>query len=299
MIVKSKFELLRGVDNILNLSSSEIKRVEIENGPRKLFVVLELMKNRISHYTKNKVFKLISGLESRKQIQVVILPSYNLPVSYNVPTKGIIINLSAFGVDDIMSTKPGPIDLYAALIYGMTFSNLVTGKIKVDVRYSVVISNFLHSVFMRAFGKEYGLLGSFTSEIPKLKFLTNVYVLSSFFGITGMTGFKRASAASDFNYREYEEQLIRYNFMSIDDFIKSLSDLKVFPNINKHLFTAKIYNKYTLNFIPGLEDLSRFISIITTAEMRGTTVVPAYIYKYDERSFNNIIEISKVLFKRI
>ena len=158
---------------------------------------------------------------------------------------------------------------------------------------------FFFSLFMRAFAKQYGLLGSFTSEIPKLKFLTNLYVLTSFFGVSGTEGLKRAAAASSFDYRPYEEKLKSYNFMNINDFIKALSDMGVYPNINRHLFTAKIYNKYTLNFIPALEDLSRFIATLTASEIKGTRVVPAYIYKYDERSFNNIIEISKVLFKRI
>lgn len=299
MIIKRNFDLLKGVENILNISSAEINRIQIENGPRKIFVVLELMKTRISHYTKDKMFKLIEGLESRKQLNVVNLPSYNLHVSYNTPNKGMIINLSAFEVDDITATKPGPIDLYATMVYAITFSTLVSGKMKIDVRYSTPIANFLHSLFMRAFAKQYGLLGSFTSEIPKLKFLTNLYVLSSFFGIKDLPAFKRASAASSFDYRPYQEKLKSYNFMNINNFIQALSDMGVFPNINKHLFTAKIYNKYTLNFIPALEDLSRFIATLTAAEIRGTRIVPAYIYKYDERSFNNIIEISKVLFKRL
>ena len=298
MIVKKEFNLLRGVDNILHLPASTIKRIEIERGPRLIFVVLDLMKTRINHYTKKKVLTLISGLKARKQVQVVNLPSYNLHISYNVPTKGMIINLSAFGVTDISATKPGPIDLYASLVYGITFSSLVSGEVKINVKYAEVISSFLHSLLMRAFAKEYGLLGSFTSQIPKLQFLTIVYVLASFFGVTGITAYKRASSDTTFDYREVVDKLKRYDFSNINDFILALSDLEVFPNINKHVFTAKIMNKYTANFLPALEDLSRFIATLTAAEIKGTTIVPAYIYKYDERSYNNIIEISKSIFKR-
>ncbi len=298
MIVKEKFDLLKGVDNIINIPSTRIKSLEIENGPRKLFVVLELMKNRISHYTKDEIFKLITSIEARKKIHVVVYPTYSLSVSYNKPTSGQVINLSPFGVDDILTTKPGPQNLYALLVYSIIFSDLVSGKFKVSNKYSTPITNYFVSILLRLFGKEYGLLGSFSSEIPKLKFLVNAYVLGSFFGMTGTPGYKRAAAASAFDYRPIQDKLKRYDFKNINDFILSLSELGVMPNLNRHNFTARVLRQFGFSFLPALEDLSRFIATIATSDIKGSNVISTYLYKYNERDFNKIIEISKALFKR-
>jgi len=53
-----------------------------------------------------------------------------------------------------------------------------------------------------------------------------------------------------------------------------------------------------LNFMPAMEDMSRFISILTTSDVRGSNIVPAWISKYNERAYQNILEISKNIFKR-
>jgi hypothetical protein len=298
MIVKEKFDLLKGVDNILNIPSTRIKSLEIEKGPRKLFVVLELIKKRISHYTKDEIFKLITGIEARKKIHVVVYPTYSLSVSYNKPTSGQVINLSSFGVDDILSTKPGPQNLYAILVYSIIFSDLVSGKYKISNKYSTPITNYFVSILLRLFGKEYGLLGSFSSEIPKLKFLTNTYVLGSFFGITGEPGYKRAAAASAFDYRSIKDKLKKYDFKNINDFILSLSELGVMPNLNRHNFTARVLRQFGFSFLPALEDLSRFIATMATSEIKGSNVISTYLHKYNDRDFNKILEISKALFKR-
>jgi len=298
MIVKEKFDLLKGVDNILNLPSSTLKSLEIENGPRKIFVVLELMKNKISHYTKDAIFDLISGIEARKSIYVVTLPEYSLSVSYNKPNKGQVINLSPFSIKDIEGTKPGAQNLYALMVYSIVFSDLVSGKFKVSDKYSSPIASYFTSILIRMFGKEYGLLGSFSSEISKLKFLTNSYVLGSFFGMIGPAAFKRAGAASAFDYRPIADKLKKYDFKNINDFILSLSELSVMPNLNKHVFTGRVLRQFGFTFLPALEDLSRFIASIATSDVKGSNVVSTYLHKYNERDFNRILEIPKAIFKK-
>ncbi len=298
MIVKEKFDLLKGVNNIINLPASKIKSMEVENGPRKVFVVLELMKNRISHYTKDGVFNLISGLEARKKLHVVVFPTYSLPITYNKTTKGQIINLSPFSVDDVLTNKPGPQNLYALMVYTIVFSDLISGKFKISDKYATPMANYLTSVLLRLFGKEYGLLGSFSSEIAKLKFLTNLYILGSFFGKVGVTAYKRAGAAGGFNYRELVDKLKKYDFKNINDFILSLSELGVMPNINKHTFTARVLRQFGFNFLPALEDCSRFVASIAASDIKGSNVVSTYLHKYNERDFNAILELSKALFKR-
>jgi len=298
MIVKEKFDLLKGVNNVLNIPTSKLKLLRVENGPRKIFVILDLMKNRINHYTKDAVLKLVTRLDVRKSIFVVVLPDYSLPISYNKPNKGQVINLSPFSITDLESSKPGGQNLYALMVYSIVFSDLVSGQFKVSDKYSSLIANYFTSILLRMFGKEYGLLGSFASEISKLKFLTNSYILASFFGNTGPAAFKRASAASSFDYRPIADKLKKYDFKNINDFILSLSELGVMPNLSKHVFTGRVLRQFGFNFLPALEDLSRFIATIATSDIKGSNVVSTYLHKYNERDYNRILEISKSLFKK-
>lgn len=298
MIVKEKFDLLKGVDNVLKIPATQLKLIAVENGPHKIFVVLELMKSRIAHYTKDAVFKLIKRLDVRKNLFIVVLPTYSLSVSYNIPNNGQIINLSPFGVTDIETTKPGPQNLYGLLVYNIVFSDLVSGNFKVTDKYSIPIVNYFTSVLLRLFGKEYGLLGSFSTEIAKLKFITNSYILASFFDITGPAAFKRASAAAGFDHRPIADKLIKYDFKNINDFILALSELGVMPNLSKHVFTGRVLRQFGFNFLPALEDLSRFIAIIATSDIKGSNVVPTFLHKYNERDYNRVLEIPKAIFKK-
>jgi len=298
MIIKTKFELLKDTPNILNIPSNTIKQLSVEYGYRKLYVTIEMTKKNINHFTKDKVVNLLKNVKT-DQVHVINLSNYLLPISFNKPTKKIILNLSPFGTDDITPSNPGERNIYACLVYGICFEELVSGRSTVPEKYFAVITNYLNSVFIRSFGKSYGLLGTFSSELSKLKFLTSCYVLKAFFGTSQKsTIYRKAGIASNFNYKEIEEDLNKYDFSNIKDFIKSLSDLRVMPGMNTHLFLSAIVKRFSFNFLPALEDLSRFISILTASNIPGTSVVPSFLSKYDENSFNSILQISKSIFKR-
>ena len=66
----------------------------------------------------------------------------------------MVLNISHFGVDDILSSKPGPMNLYALMVYGITFANLVDGKARVSDRYAPVMADYLTSLMIRFFGKQ-------------------------------------------------------------------------------------------------------------------------------------------------
>lgn len=295
--VKKDFTLLKGVHNVLNLSSKDIKSVTIDNGPRKVFVVLELSKNMINHFTKDKVFNLIKDLEKRKVLSVVNIPNYNLHVSYNKPTKQIILNLSPYNLDDIYTTEPDPKNIYTQLVYGILFKKIIEEPELIKTNYFIPISSFLFSMMIALFGKTYGLLGTYSSNINLLNFLVNCYILSSFFNITGSQCYRLAGTTASFNHKDIEVKLNSYDFSNIEQFIKSLSELGVMPGIDKYSFTSKFFRSAGLSFLPALEDLARFICIMTCVSMKGSNIVPTYISKYNEDSFARIIEISKLFFK--
>ena len=298
MIIKDKFAILKDVPNILHLNSSQIRDYSVEKGIKNLFIVMDLNEDNIRHFAKNSVMELVSNMEKRKKLLVLKVPDYSLHISYNKPTDQIVFNLTPYDVDNIYTNNIDFKNLYAQLVYGLSFYNLVTEKFKVKVSYFAPISNFLLSMFVSIFGKQYGLLGSYTSNITKLNFLITCYVLSSFFGLTGKKSYKLAGVASAFDYKELEGDLDKYDFSNIEIFIKALSDFRVFPGINKFSFTGRIIKMTQgANFLPALEDLSRFISIMTCIDIKGSNIISTYISKYDSSSFNRIIEISKLIFK--
>jgi len=297
MVIKSNFRLVSNVPNILELSPAMINNyMDEENSPRHIFVFLELKRKSIPHFTNDTIFKLITNLKQREQVQVVDLEQYPLHVSYNAPTKGMIINLKPFGVKEISSLSPN--DLYACLVYSYTFSKLVTKKFKISESYSKHIIDFLLSMYVQLFGRKYGLLATYSSGIPKLKFIVACYVYSAFFGYkNGPQLFKIASIAAPYLYNNEIELLKKYDFTKIDDFVQVLSDTKVMPGINLIRFTATIHTFMKVEMLAALEDLSRFFSVILASNIPGSRVVPTFISKYNERAYYSIIDIMRGLFK--
>ena len=150
---------------------------------------------------------------------------------------------------------------------------------------------------MQVFGKDYGLVGIYSSGIPKLKFLTACYIYSSFFGYPSNDRlYRNAASVAPYMYSNEYEALKQYNFSLIEDFIKSLSDLKVMPGINVTKFTSKLYRFFGINILPAMEDISRFFSVIVTSSVPGSRVVPRYLYKYNEKEYFKILDITRRIF---
>ena len=161
IIVKDKFGLIKGVPNVLHLSEGQIKTHRVQNGVKNLTFVLQLFRNRINHFTKDYVFEVLKNCEKEKNIELINLPTYNLYTSYNVPTKQMIINIAPFpsGIDNIYPNEPDTKNVYACVVYAICFNNLVTGKYPLNESYVSTIVNYFLTLFIRLFGKEYGLLG--------------------------------------------------------------------------------------------------------------------------------------------
>lgn len=295
MVVKEKFVLLKNVPNILNISSSSLKAYKIEDGKETLYSILELLEKKVNHFTKKKVYKLLKTKSNL--FEVIYLPKYSLPVTFNRGTNQIIINLSAFGTREITTTNPTSRDLYGCLAYGICFWELIS-KQSLPSSVAPHISAYLLSTFIRVFGKEYGLIGTYSTQIPKLKFMISCYIYSSFFNISGNTMLRNSSVGSSYNFKQDYDKLIRYDFSNPSDFIKALDELKVFPGIGKYNFVSKILRFLSLQFIPAIEDVSRFMSLMTASNIPGITdkLSPAFYYRYNETEFDILMQISKRIF---
>lgn len=295
MVNKDKFVLLRDIPNILNLSSSSLKATIVEDGRETLQQILSLLEKRVDHFTKKKVYKLLGS--NRNQIEVVYLPSYPIPVSYNKPTKQIIINLASFNTREISTMNPTSRDLYGCLVYGICFKELVT-KQSIPHKFAGHITAFLLSVFIRLFGKEYGLLGVYSTQIPKLKFVIACYIYGSFFNITGETAYRYSSVGIAYDYRQDYDILKKFDFTDVNDFIKALDQLKVLPGISKYNFVSKVLRLLSIHFIPAIEDCPRFMSVLTTSNVPGITpaLSPSFYYRYNETEFDVMMQMSKRIF---
>lgn len=297
MVIKDKFELMNKTPNLLSVPSSSLQSYEAEeNSPRHIFTFLTLKQKSIKHFSKDKIFKFIGDVTEREKVRVVNFEKYPLTVTLNSPTKDIVINLKPFDVDDIASLNPN--DLFAALVYGYGFSKLITKQVKIGDMYARPIIDFLTSMFVRVFGKEYGLTEIYSSGIPKLKFLLACYIYASFFGEpTGKSLLRKASSSAPYNYQDEMNEILKYDFSSITQFLKALSDLRVMPGVKPYSFTTKIYRFFGINMLSALEDPSRFMMAIVCASIGGSKLIPTFISKYNERAFSQLIDLSRKIYR--
>jgi len=298
MEIKKTFDLLKNVKNTLDFNELQLKRYSIKDGHEKIYTTLKLIENRIDHFTKKKVFKILKTMKLSKTKQVVSLihhDKYILPVSYNTPTDTIIINLNYFNTDDI--SRVDPRNIYACMVYGICFKELITKQVKIQDNIYGVITALLTTINMKLFGKEFGLLGIYSTQIPKMKFLTACYILQSMFDIKSKSKlYEMAGSAATFDYQPLIEKLVKTKFYNINDYIHSLNDFKVMPGLTRTTFAARYVRSLTINFLPALEDCSRFISVITTSNLTGISVVPPFIQKFNRAEFEKILSISKRIF---
>ena len=256
-----------------------------------------MMEKGIDHFSKASVIKQLSD-SHKDELAIVTFQDYPLYVSYNEPTKQIIINISPFGVDTITAINPDPRNMYASLVYGICFRNILDGGFrKVKDSYFIVIVSYLTSMFVQIFGREYGLLGKYAVEINKLKFLISCYILTAFFGRNTIESYILSSKVAMIDYRPLVDQLNTFDFSEIDGLINALAELRVLPGITKYKFTARMFKLLSIVFLPALEDFSRFISIITTSSIQGSNIVPRFISRYNESEYGKILEISKLMMR--
>jgi hypothetical protein len=296
LVIKDKFILLKDIPNILNISATSLRVHRVEDGVETLHQIMTLLEKKINHFTKKKVYKLLKT--KPEMFEVVYLPKYNLPVTYNRGTNQILINLSAFGTREISTMNPTARDLYGCLVYGVCFWELIS-KQSIPSNVAPHITAFLLSTFIRVFGKEYGLVGTYSTQIPKLKFIISCYIYSSFFNVSGNTMLRNSATGISYDFNKDYDKLIKYDFSDPNDFIKALDELKVFPGIGKYNFVSKILRFLSLHFIPAIEDIARFMALMTTSNVPGITdkLSPAFYYRYNETEFEILMKISKRIFK--
>ncbi len=292
MIIKKSFELLAGVDNIIPYSERELKRYMVDNGSQRLTTVLDLLEDSVSHYTKKKIYKFLN----EDKIYIVDIPTYKLPVSIIKGWNGFIINLAFYNADTITRDKPDTRALYASVVYGYILLNITTGKKKISESIAPSIIGFLSSMMISAFGKPYGLTGTFQHKIAILKYLTACYVYASFFGYSGNAVMKKAGNVINVAYNNNMDELSKYDFTKISEYVRAISESKVMPGFTIHEFTHRIYRSFGVPYLISMEDFSRFMATMAVSEISGNGYLPSGIKKYSKQNYTNILNAVKLMF---
>jgi len=287
MHIKDEFNLLAKVPNVLPFSGIMLNKYRIEDGLEKIISLLEINRAILKH----DYYKYI--LESLKTRSIRVIPvnmdSYILPISYNPRSNEIIINFHPLGISDISSVDIDPRNLYALLLYGIVFKNSFKAKLSIEMAAPIV--GFFSSILVRFFGKDYGLIGPYIQKLSKLKFLTTFYILSSFYERISLDQkIEKSSSISVYTPTQEEKiTLATVDMSNIINYLKVLSDFDVMPGMNRYLFSSKFVRFFGSNFLPALEDVGRFFSILYISSIRGENIIPGFIKKYNMKNYSDII----------
>jgi len=297
-IIKPDFELVRNAENIINFSNA--KKIEIDDWYRKIKNIFGLLDKSFKHDGLKTLMKIINNETLTKKIFDVVLfpdniPEYHLPGCYNIYDKKVLINIGFYQIDDISITKPSAKALYSIFIYNYILYRVHSKKVKFPVDISINIVNYYTSLFMSMFGKQYGMIGIYTNKIPKLKFLIACYILASYFGLKNNELYNKAQSYSTHIFDNIE-QLNNYNFQTVNDFVKALSDYDIFPGFNVYKMIGRFYTSFGISFLAAFEDFGRFIAMISVISITGNGIAPFFISKYNKQAFNNILKIIRIVY---
>jgi len=297
--IKRDFELVRGAKNIVSISNPN----SILNWYTKVYNIFSLLDPHFSHIGKQSIIKLINNEEKTKKIFDIVsfpssIPEYHLPGCYNSSNKKQLINIGFFQINDITISKPSSKELYSLFVYNYILYKIHSKQIKFNIDISQNIINYYTSMFMSLFGKQYGMIGIYTSKIPKLKFCIACYILASYFNVKGNNLFKLAQSYSTYNYDDDIELLKSYDFTKVSDFVKMISDLDVFSGFNVYKMMGRLYTSFGISFLTAFEDFGRFVAMASVCLISGNGIIPSFIYKYNSRSFDGILKITNMIYKK-
>lgn len=293
MLIKSDLSLLRDTQNYVSLPKTTIKKIVTSNF-EEMVSIINLYLRRVNHFSTITVNKHLKD----KDIVLVNMEKYLLPVTYDLSNKLLLLNLSFFGTTDV--TKLDTRDVYSLLVYGLMFKGAVTKKVSVSSDYIPIIADFFSTIFIKLFGKDYGLLGSFSSEINKLRFLLFLYIGKAFFNIDSPKLYSKAAALAGFDYTVLVEELPRYDFSKPSDFIKSLSNLEIMPGLTVYRFSSKWLTQFRgVPFLAGFEDFSRFLSVMSCSNLVGTTIAPTFLDKYNRSVYKKVLSMVEISFRKV
>jgi hypothetical protein len=144
----------------------------------------------------------------------------------------------------------------------------------------------MFSIFMKMFGKSSGLIGSYSTLIPNLRFLISLYINVAFFG--EIQEEKLISRLATSLYMDPKGLDLNFDFTSVKEFLLAINKNKIIP-ISENTFSSKVVNQMGLASLPMFEDLSRFYATILGATVPGNSVFSGYLAKVNSGLFGKLV----------
>lgn len=285
-MVKDELILLGNTKNIVSYPQSTVDSLLLgDEDLDKIKDTIKLFLNKTkSHFAHSIIDRQYNN--EFNNYDFVSIPKYVLPAVYNKNSRRILLNMSIWGRKDILNIPPQ--DLYATLVYSYVVAYYSNFDLSND--YIDTICDFMASVYLRLFAKKYGLMGSFVEEIPKLRFLVNMFVLKSFFFYDDKKSYIKAAHLSKINKDKFDVNLDDYDFSNIKDFIKCLSESGVLHGITMYEFASRLIRMFGVASLPMFEDGMRFMATISASSVPGTGIFPITLQKYNNTLYQKILK---------
>jgi hypothetical protein len=264
------------------------------------FNIYTLSKTSIEPYLVDKndltyFYALINTYEREKQSQfekiirkdlercvVVKMPEYMLPgASTALGTP--IVNLSVLNATYLSDYRPQ--DIYACFLYSIVFANYIKNKPFND-KLAEQIALFIFNVFMARYGKSQGLIGSYSTLIPKLRLLITLYVYDCMFA-KKIDNLLINKFCNTYNVKR-ESIKLDYDFSIPAEFIKSIRENKIMA-MSENTFVTDVIKVSGMASIPMYEDVSRLFSTILSSTIPGNSLFINYWAKKAKSVYEKMV----------
>ena len=284
MALKNTFHLLSNCDNLMNYPQATIDAFKLDDDDKDIAVSsLKLFLRRVKTHFAYDVIE--SKMKNHfKDIDFIYSIKYPLPISYNSITNKEIINIALLHKKDIGNVEAR--DIYSLLVASHIFLYFQNRKLSRDIMVPMV--DYMFFLMMKAYGKKYGLVGSFEGEIIKLRFLVSLYIMINFFDMKNEEARVAASNISRYNYKSIKIDLDEYDLLNVNQWIKLLSDSHVLKGISLYFFVSTMINRVLTHNLCLFEDPFRFLSIMSACSINGAELFPMNLQFYHQTSYEKI-----------
>tara|TARA_R110000824_G_scaffold313337_3_gene500165 strand:+ start:414 stop:1295 length:882 start_codon:yes stop_codon:yes gene_type:complete len=288
MIVHKDLTLLTGTQNVLRVTQSAIDAYKVDDADKSLIISsIDLFSKRSKNHITYQILK--PHLDNKfANIDFVRMKDYPLPAGFNEATRRPFANVTSLGRRSITSIEQR--DLYTLSIYTIVCGSL-SGRKDIPSTYWDIYADYMSGLFLRIFGKRYGLVGSYVDLIPELRYLVSAYIGISFFGFSQKDAFKKAISKSRYDVKKLKINLNDYDFSQLRDLIKALSDGAVLPGINMYSFVSSTINSFGIVNIPMFEDAMRFNTTIFTSTINGNALCPTQAFIFNQSLYTKIVSL--------
>lgn len=293
--IREKLDIIKGVPNFVDMSRSEIASKMEDNGHRRALVMIKTKEYLFKNYKSYPVIdELLNNRKSNWHF--IFMPmEYPLPFTYNKRGGEIIVNLSYFNVESIamVATK----DVYASVLGGLIMKEFYDRFHRVSFENVKSITYFIRSMFIRLFGKKYGISGIYMHKIPEFTFYLSVYLMDAFYGKRDIPYARQLSGfvPSDELFAELKSK----KFDTLKEFLTFINKHDVFKGLSIFEFLTTNIKFFSINILPVYEDLIRFFTMIGISSINGQHIYPNFIQTYNQREFNHLETILESMYKTV